>query len=196
VKLIPLTMGLHAMVDDEDYEELSKYKWFAAKGPRTYYAKRNLLAHEREPGKRGGQISMHKQLTGFKMTDHIDGNGRNNRRGNLRESSSAQNRANQPKYYGSSSRYKGVSWNKKLSKWTASFKPTNARRSKHLGVFESEVEAALAYDAAVRQQNRDFGVYNVPYRGERSALTGQLRPALPVPEISAAAWVWEEATLW
>lgn len=80
MKLIPLTRGQYAMVDDEDYEELSKYKWLAIKRRGRFVAGRTVYT----AGARERTILMHKVIAGFAMTCHIDGNGLNNQRANLR----------------------------------------------------------------------------------------------------------------
>ena len=115
-KEIPLTQGKVALVDDEDYEVLSKHMWYAQKNKNTYYALRNSptdpVTHKRTT------IHMHAVIAGTppgRGTDHINGNGLDNRRGNIRVVNSRENGQN--KHRPKSSKYTGVSWHKQSRKW-------------------------------------------------------------------------------
>jgi hypothetical protein len=110
---------------------------------------------------------MHKLLTGWPQTDHINGNGLDNRRCNLRPVTSQQNRANQRKTRGTS-QFKGVYLRRRERNWEAAIKVN--RRRIYLGTFSSEVEAARAYDAAARHHFGEFAALNFPRVGERLAL--------------------------
>ena len=104
---IPLTQGKYAIVDPEDYEELAKYKWFAKRCDRRFYAVRS--------GK-NKNVNMHQVIMGTeegKVIDHINSNGLDNRKANVRFATAQQNCWNQRKQRGnSSSKYKGVHWEK------------------------------------------------------------------------------------
>jgi hypothetical protein len=173
VKLISLSQGLQATVDDADYEPLMQWKWSAWRCGSGLYAYR-----------KNGRLSifMHKQITGFAMTDHVDGNGLNNRRRNLRKTNKSLNGLNTVKRPGSVSRFRGVGWSTRDSKWWAYCRRHEVidaeRRGKgrtlNLGSFPTELEAARAYDDAVRLRYGPLGVYNFPLPGERSALTGEV----------------------
>jgi len=102
------------------------------------------------------------------VVDHIDGNSLNNNPYNLREATNGQNRMNTKSNKNSSSKYKGVGWNKSSGKWAARFRLESVE--KHLGYFEDEFEAALAVDRANREHNLEFSTFNCPVHGERSAL--------------------------
>ena len=136
-KEIQLTRGLVALVDDEDYDELSKYKW--SFDGRSY-------ARRREGG---ASIRMHIQLMGKidgLEIDHINGNGLDNRRRNLRRVTHAQNTQNRKPNKSGSSIYKGVSWNKKSKNWRATIGIEGTIIN--LGSFENELDAAEAYKSA------------------------------------------------
>ena len=92
---ICLTMGKVAIVDDEDYGELSRFKWHAVRDGRVFYAVRNS---PRRGGERGRLIYMHRQLLEAEpgqRVDHIDRDGLNNSQSNLRFASHSMNCANQ-----------------------------------------------------------------------------------------------------
>lgn len=111
---------------------------------------------------------MHTLITGYRQTDHVNGNGLDNRRANLREATTAENGRNVPKLRGVS-RFKGVSWHKARSRWQVRIHiaPGNER---HLGYFTDEMQAAMAYDAWARICYGEFACLNFPEPGERSAL--------------------------
>jgi hypothetical protein len=149
---IPLTKGRYALVDPADYHTLKKYKWSAIKKPNTYYAVRYLRKNE---------ISMHRHITNAPphlVVDHIDHNGLNNTRANLRLCTRAQNSLNQKIRKGCSSKYKGVYWHKRDKKFYAqvSFKG----ESFHLGCFKEEKKAAIAYDKNAKILFGDFAHLN------------------------------------
>jgi hypothetical protein len=111
---IELTNGMLVQVDDDDFAELGRYVWWAHRGKATWYAARRV----RPPvdGKRGPKahiILMHRQIlgeacSGGRPVDHIDSDGLNNRRSNLRVVTTAQNTRNSRKRRGCTSRFKGV----------------------------------------------------------------------------------------
>ncbi len=159
MKEIPLSQGLVALVDDEDYEELSQYNWHAYKHRNTYYAIRNLPIY---PGLRT-TAKMHRQVMRAQtdeMIDHRNGNGLDNQKHNLRIASSSQNAANKRARIGSTSEYKGVSWHKQHGKWYAAI--CIKRKQIFLGLFTDEVEAAKAYDRGAREHFGEFAKTNFP----------------------------------
>lgn len=162
MKLIPLTQGKFAMVDDEDFEELSRFKWYAHRGGRSWYARRN--AWVAGAGKQRC-VLMHSRITGFDLTDHIDGDGLNNQRANLRDATKAQNGQNRRRNRNGSSAFKGVTRDPRDAGWYAGI------RRRYIGRYRSEEEAALAYDAAARELYGAYAALNFPRPGERSALT-------------------------
>src|SRR5262245_35202767 len=89
---VPLTRGKVALIDDADYELVSRFKWHAQRGGygNTYYAVTNI----RLPDGKWTALRMHVLLLGHKGIDHIDGDGLNNQRSNLRLATQSQNSAN------------------------------------------------------------------------------------------------------
>ena len=110
MKEILLTQGLVTIVDNDDYERLSKFKWYAAKSRQTYYAVRNKRIHDGYGGQR--QIKMHREILGndigLLQCDHVDGNGLNNQKSNLRVVTPRQNCQNL--HVPKTSRHPGVSF--------------------------------------------------------------------------------------
>lgn len=148
-KSIFLTQGKIALVDDEDFEELNKYKWcFDGQYAQRRIGKTTLRMHkviiETPPGKH---------------IDHIDGNPLNNQRSNLRVCSHAENQMNRKKSDGLSSKYKGVSWHKQTEKWRATIKINQGLM--YLGLFEVEEDAARAYDEAAKEHFGEFAKVNL-----------------------------------
>lgn len=149
MKQIPLTRGLVALVDDADYEDVSRFKWHA---DRKGYA-RTSIPHPDAPGKILN-IAMHRHLLGlsgkdFYLVDHVDGNKSNNQRANLRLADKCQNQHNQGANRRNTSGFKGVSWHTRDEKWQASIK-LNGKRT-HLGNFDTPEAAHEAYkEAAIK----------------------------------------------
>lgn len=160
MKQIQLTKGLFAIIDDEDFELISKYKWIAVKGRNTFYTQAKITVS----GKRI-TLNMHRLITGAikgEFVDHIDGNGLNNIKKNIRRCNRSQNGANQ-KGRGVSN-YRGVSFrnrirnNKQYSHWIASIQING--KLKHIGEFKSEKEAALAYNEKAKEVHGEFAFIN------------------------------------
>lgn len=128
-----------ALVDDEDFEKLNQFNWYAHKDCNTFYAGRHITVD----GKRTTQL-MHNVILNGKGIDHRDGNGCNNQKTNLRLCTNQENCMNQRKQTGTSSIYKGVSLFKRDNKWQASIM-LNGKKI-YLGLFNSEIEAAKAYN--------------------------------------------------
>lgn len=158
-------MGQIAFVDDSDYEWLNQWKWFARKNRYGFYAGRTMPP-EIKNGKRIRRTQhMHRLLLGIDNTnhlqirvDHVDCNGLNNQRHNIRISTPSQNGANRRKNKGAASRYKGVYFKRKLNKWEVSLQVNKDR--KYIGVFEKEEDAARAYNEAAIKHFGDFALLN------------------------------------
>lgn len=156
-KMIPLTQGKFAMVDDADFEWLNQWKWCLAKTRFVCYAVRHDCSVH--PYK---NLYMHRVImaaSGEQWIDHRNGDGLDNRRSNLRFCSRGQNRANATKRMTGGSQYKGVSRSRHGDRWRASI----CIRGEiiRLGTFDSEEDAARAYDAAALRGFADFAKPNV-----------------------------------
>lgn len=92
------------------------------------------------------------------IVDHIDGNGLNCSRSNLRIATAAENARNRRKIHVASSRFKGVCWHSQARKWAAHIRHNGYKV--YLGVFDTEVEAAKAYNAAAVRLHADFASLN------------------------------------
>ena len=140
---IPLTKGKIAIVDAADYEELQRYGWYyVATGPDHGYARATI---------NGQPVYMHRflmQAPDGTEVDHIDLDRLNNCRDNLRLATTAQNQQNTAKRSDTLSQFKGVTFDKHRARWKAAIKLPNTKTQKNLGHFDTEVEAAKAYDAA------------------------------------------------
>jgi hypothetical protein len=159
---IPLTRGKYALVDPADFAPLSEYKWHMVDARGTFYAVRSS-------GKRGRQkrviIKMHREILKVPdgmFVDHINHNGLDNRRANLRPATQAQNARNRRKVHrdGYHSNYKGLTWYKRQNRWAVRVMVDN--KSKFIGYFDNELDAARAYDEAARKYHGDFASLNFP----------------------------------
>ena len=151
MKQIPLTQGKFALVDSEDYEMLSQFKWYCNKG----YAARNV---------KYGTVYrvgwLHRMLLSpdpKEEVDHINHDTLDNRRSNLRICAHQENLCNQKSVRGSSA-YKGVYWHKSTRKWAAQLKFHQYQL--YLGRHDTEYDAACAYDAAAKWLFESFAEPN------------------------------------
>lgn len=150
---ITLTRGLVAMVDDEDYDHLMQKKWFAK--PNVSRATGEVLTHYAYSGHRSRH--MHREILGVQggqHVDHVDGNGLNNTRANLRICTKAQNGQNRRPW--SACGYRGVTPNKKG--WSATIEANGVRY--RLGTFPTPEEAAEAYNAKATELHGEFARLN------------------------------------
>ena len=163
---IPLTQGRYAIVDPDDYRHLSKHKWQAIKMGRTFYAARSVTAKD---GKQR-QVAMHRRILKVPanmFVDHINRNGLDNRKANLRPATRAQNGQNRAKYNNRSysSKYKGVTRHREHQLWEAHIRVN--RKPIFLGSFRDEIQAAKSYDCAAKKYHCQYAVLNFPDAGPR-----------------------------
>lgn len=151
---IKLTQGKVALVDKEDFEELNKYKWCANRTGNTFYALRNSL---NDVNKKKHKIYMHRLIMNPSkdmFIDHIDNDGLNNTRKNLRICTKSENNMNSGKQKNNTSGFKGVSWNKPKKKWIAQISINGV--TTHLGYFDTAEEAYKAYCEACIKHHGGF----------------------------------------
>jgi len=146
MKRIKLTQGQYALVDNEDYERLNQYKWFAiwSKDPQSFYANRD------NKGKKPCNVSMAREILGLEynnrlQADHINHNTLDNRRANLRAVTHQQNHFNRKNI-------KGYSWRKFAKKYRA--KITLNGKQIYLGYFSTTEDAHNAYLQAKKQYHK------------------------------------------
>ena len=154
MRTIPLSRGLVALVDDEDYEWAAQFKWCALPSCSTFYVPRTELPVRRV-------VQMHRLLLnappGIEV-DHRDSDGLNNQRSNLRLATHAQNQRNRRAQGNNTSGFKGVCLDGK--RWRAQINLQGRRMN--LGRFAAAEEAARAYDAAAREHHGEFARLNFP----------------------------------
>jgi hypothetical protein len=166
VRTVPLhgkkAAGRVVRVDDADHDLVMTFRW--------------NIREVRKPGRRrmngpyavtrvviGGRVTslyMHVLIMGVKGVDHIDHDGLNNQRYNLRPATQVQNGGNQRPPTGKTSAYKGVYRHRASGKWRAGIGVN--RKHIHLGTFASELDAACAYDAAAREHFGEYAYTNFP----------------------------------
>lgn len=151
---LPLTQGAVALVDEPDFEWLSGYRWHS-NGSYAY----------RKVGPRAARhtIAMHRLIAGASdglEVDHVNGDGLDNRRHNLRLCRHTENVRNSRRRADNTSGFKGVSQRADTGKWTAYVNCGGVRA--HLGCFANRADAARAYDAAARDLHGEFARLNFP----------------------------------
>lgn len=159
---IVLTQGKHAIIDDDMFELVSRFRWFAfSVNKRNWYA-RCTMSVGRIAGK-GVVASMYMHRLIMRppesvIVDHVNHNGLDCRKQNMRLCTQRQNCQNRRPIKGCSSRYKGVFRPTHFSKWQSQIKIHGTRVT--LGRFDSERDAARAYDVAARQRFGEFACTN------------------------------------
>lgn len=154
MKEIPLTQGKVALVDDTDFDWLNQWKWCAwTPNGKYFYAKRGQIINGKDV-----QTFMHVLVSGIKEVDHIDRNGLNNQRFNLRASTKSQNGFNRGPNRTNKAGLKGVSWHNRDLVYRARIHING--KEIHLGFFHNPFDAARAFDAAAIRLHGEFSCTN------------------------------------
>lgn len=140
------------VVDLEDYERCSKYKWYTLRDARGNYYVRSEIVGWLAPFILGIKTDNH--IIG----DHIDGNTLDNRKSNLQIITHQQNCIKRKIGSNNTSGYRGVHWSNKDKKWASQIGLNGTRLS--LGLFESKEEAALVYNKKALELFGKFAVLN------------------------------------
>lgn len=169
MKHIPLSSGRQgfALVDDDDFATVSALKWQPDRHGKITYA-RHIHYIKGGKGTNTKAILLHRFVLGlheqaFPFVDHIDANGLNCQKGNLRPCTNAQNQQNYQRLRANkTSRYKGVSTarQRRGKPWQAAICIDKKRI--YLGSFDDEQEAAVAYDRAAVMHFGEFAATNFP----------------------------------
>lgn len=152
---IPLTQGKVAFIDDADFQLVSQFKWCAHnKRRKTFYAVGTLPLGDNK----FKNIKMHRLIMGVNdaavWVDHIDGNGLNNTRANLRVCTREENQQNRPLNRNNKSGYKGVYLCTRSGRWIAKIMAN--RKQIQIGRFDTPELAHAAYLDAAARLHGDF----------------------------------------
>lgn len=153
MKRIELTQGRFAIVDDEDFEELSRYKWYFSNG---YAVRKSCVGSTRKERQR--RVWMHREIMktpADRQTDHINHNGVDNRKKNLRICTQSENQRNKTQKPGVSG-LRGVYKNK--NKWQARICVNNIMVN--IGTFQDKNDAAFAYNIEAKKYHGEFSFEN------------------------------------
>jgi len=154
MKKIPLGDGKYSLVDKEDFKKFSKFRWHIKKGRNKFYAQ-----HCTRMGGAEYNVKLHRAILDLnygdnKMVDHINGNGLDNRKINLRICGYPQNASNSRRYSNNSSGYKGVHWHKLKEKWQATIRYFGNKI--HVGYFSTALKAKRAYNKKSKELFGEF----------------------------------------
>jgi hypothetical protein len=162
------THGTHEVLyDAEDEDKINKYNWYVSKQQYCFYV-RTHIPHPDGGFTRGGRrrqttLEMHRLVAGTPKgmsTDHINGDGLDNRKQNLRICTTAENGRNRGKSKNNTSGFKGVSWHKNRKIWYVHIR--HNKKLMHIGSFKDKEEAARAYDRKAIELHGKFAKLNFP----------------------------------
>jgi hypothetical protein len=166
MKEIRLSQGKIALVDDEDFDYINQWKWYARKGRKTFYAAR------KEKGTNARTtIHMHQvvsKVSNNVQIDHRDTNGLNNQKYNLRVVNHRQNQYNTDKPRHNTSGYKGISWDKFRNNYRVYL--TVKGKFKNIGNTKSLQTATKMYNKAATQHYGEFAKLHI-YKEEHASNT-------------------------
>ena len=140
-------------MDDEDYGWLNEYKCCLNKDG---YTTCSIKINGKWTTKRIHRLIMKEPID--LQIDHIDMNKLNNQKNNLRIVTKSQNMMNRRSLKNSSSKFKGVTWNKMAKKWKSSINKNKVKY--HLGYFVDEIDAAVAYNRAAKELFKEYAYLN------------------------------------
>lgn len=152
-RMIPLTKGYFAKVDECDYDRLMRINWHYRQGYASWTNRTDPSAQK--------ATGMHRYIMNTPEgmhTDHINGDRLDNRRANLRICTQGENNRNMNRDSRGTSRFTGVYFDKRIGKWRAAVRANGKRH--HLGCFCSEVEAVKVRDAAARRLHGEYARTN------------------------------------
>lgn len=163
---IDVGKGMVAVIDEADYGVVRPYSWHTNKSGNVLYAMGYFPGYIEHPRRKARNVPMHRIILGITdpklQTDHIDGNGLNNTRANLRACTSGENlrnsRPHKDKMFGS--KYKGCHWISSKNGWRALIMVNGKRH--YLGIHKTEEAAARAYDAAALKLQGQYARLNFP----------------------------------
>lgn len=181
---VPLTQGQHALIDEEDAQMVMQYRWSVRRGRHTWYA-----VSYRGRGRHARPVFMHRLLMGLEgrrarsvEVDHVDGNGLNNTRANLRLATRAQNARNHRRSAANTSGYMGVSWHAGSRTWCVQIRAQG--RALRVGLYRDLDDAARAYNEAARRYYGPFARLNdVPPAPSRRLLPAPAQRLLLAPPL-------------
>jgi len=156
-KEIQLTKGQFAIVDDEMYDYLNQWKWFANNHNGKFYVVRNITVSNNKQNK----IYMHRLILKPEknmVIDHLNGDGLDNRKCNLRICTHAENMRNSKISINNKSGYKGVSYQENRNNYRAQIKFNN--KTINIGDFIDPIDAARAYNDAALKYHGEFANIN------------------------------------
>jgi len=163
MKTIKLTQGKYTLVDDEEFDKLNQYKWHAEKAPYTYYAVRSVGSHAARKRIRMSRFIMNAPEKMY--VDHINHDGLDNRKENLRICTHAENSRNKKSHIDGSSEYLGVSHRRYFKKngnyserWVTEIMFCNKRI--YIGRYRNEIDAALSYNQKAVELFGEFANLN------------------------------------
>lgn len=157
MKKIQLTRGYFAIIDDEDFDKVSMHKWHLTTRRHHKYASKSFRVNGKKTA-----LQMHRFILNLydpsKIIDHINGDGLDNRKSNIRICTHSDNAKNKILPSSNTSGFKGVCWHKNHKKFYAQIKVNH--KMMFLGSFACPIEAAKAYNAAALIHHGEFANLN------------------------------------
>jgi hypothetical protein len=172
-RVFTLPTGHAALVDSTDWPVVNQYSWAASTGEWGVY----VIANTVKPDGRRTMIKLHRLLLDAPrnlLVDHVNHDGLDNRRANLRLCNTSQNGGNSRMSRNNTSGYKGVGWHKQKGKWRAYIGVD--RKLRHLGLFDDPWEAAQAYNVAALEAWGEFAFLNIRKVEELASNLGAAEP--------------------